>query len=857
MKDFLLKNKKIILIAAAVAVVLIAGIVIACVAGGNQPGSTEPTGEVTNADYSILVQNGAGEPVANVKVFVYTDAEKKEMIWAAVTDATGKITFNAPTSDRYVTVLENVPASYGCEDIYALKEKETIIVLKDLLLNETDMKISFELGDSMMDFSVLDCDGVEHQLSALLQEKKAVVLNFWYLNCTPCKMEFPYLQEAYGIFSNDIAVLAMNPIDGDDASVSQFRTENGLTFPMAKVDEKWTNVQWAGISAISYPTTIVIDREGKISMIHQGMVTETQTFLNMFGYYTAEDYTSKVVNNVEELPVYEIKNSAENPLEISGVTSFNITVKPGEKMYVNVYNVADMLMSIESSNVYVEYNGQTYNSENGSLSLMVDSPNPFTPVALAIGNNGSEAETFTATFTYPEGSMGNPYELSMGQFIAQLPAGHDTGMYYTFTAIQPGKLSIKLISATKGVEYDVAVTNKTTMAIKTLGEDAVDGVITVDVSTGDVIEVSVGTFMDSQGQFPAADIKLEAAFDNGGLAAPMDYTVTVKNETGAGVKGVSVSFVGDGINQTVVTDNNGVAKVSLPAGSYTCNVAVPTGYKTSKTSYDLTETVNKVTVTMESTGGSSTGTTNPTDPSDPSDPTTPTTPVVQPEPDPKIPGETKEFPLELTPPIDGSDPIFEVTVRAGWVCYLEFPGRLSGNYLEIVSENAQVKWKGKTYKPSNGKITIMLNSEGTFTPISVQLTNKGDEAETFTIRLIAPAGSMGAPYILSLGEFTAKVPAGSDQGIYYEYTATATGTLTVDCLSSTNGVSYKYFLQNLTQATATQPEIEVEAGTEGAVTLSIQVKKGDKIRFSIGTMPESGDNYPAGEFEMKASFEKS
>ena len=852
MKDFFLKNKKIILIAAAVAVVLIAGIIIACVAGGNHPDSTEPTGEVSNADFSILVQNGAGEPIENIKVFVYTDAEKKEMIWAAVTDATGKITFNAPVSDQYVAVIENVPASYGCEDLYALKEKETIIVLKDLLLNETDMKVSFELGDSMMDFSVLDCDGVEHQLSALLQEKKAVVLNFWYLNCTPCKMEFPYLQEAYGMFSNDIAVLAMNPIDGDDASVSQFRTENGLTFPMAKVDGKWTNVQWAGISAISYPTTIVIDREGKISMIHQGMVTETQTFLNMFGYYTAEDYTSKVVNNVEELPVYEIKNSAENPLEISGVTSFNVTVKPGEKMYVNVYNVADMLMEIASSNVYVEYNGQTYNSENGTLSLMVDSPNPFTPVSLAIGNNGTEAETFTATFTYPEGSMGNPYELSMGQFTAQLPAGHDTGMYYTFTAIQPGKLSIKLISATKGVEYDVAVTNKTTMTSKTLGEDAVDGVITLDVNTGDVIEVSVGTFMDSQGQFPAADIKLEAAFDNGGLSAPIDYTVTVKNETGAGVKGVSVSFVGDGVNQTVVTDNNGVAKVSLPAGSYTCNVAVPTGYKTSKTTFDLTETVNKVTVAMESTGGSSTGTTNPTDPSDPSDPTTPTTPVVQPEPDPEVEGETKDNPIIFAPLADGTLS-FEATVRAGWTGYLQFY-KVSGMYMEIVSENAQVKLNGKTYKPSNGKITIMMKSDSPNIPINVQLKNTGSSAETFTVRFYSPAGSLMAPYVFELGEFTAKVPSGSEQGIYYEYTATATGTLTVDCLSATDGVSYKYFLQNLTQATATQQEIEVEAGNEGTVTLSIQVKKGDKIRFSIGTMPESGDNYPAGEFKMKASF---
>ena len=855
MKEFFLNNKKWVLIAAAVALVLIVGIIIACVvAGGNNPEPTDPTGDGVNANYSILVQNKAGESIKNVKVFVYSDADKKEMIWAAVTDATGKISFNIPERSGYVAVIENIPAAYGCEESYTLTEKDTTIVLKDLLLNDTDMNVDFKLGDSMMDFSVMDCDGVEHQLSALLQEKKAVVLNFWYLNCGPCKMEFPYLQEAYGMFSNDVAVIAMNPMDGDDASVAQFRTENGLTFTMAKVDEKWgKNVKWEGETLTAYPTTIVIDREGKISMIHKGMATETQTFLNMFGYYTAENYTSKVVNSVEELPVYEIQNSAENPLEISGVTSFNITVKPGEKMYVNVYNVADMLMEIASSNVYVEYNGQTYNSENGAVSLMVDAPNPFTPVALVIGNNGAEVETFTASFTYPEGSMGNPYLLAMGQFTAEIPAGHDTGKYYAFTAIQPGKLTIKLLSATKDVEFDVSVVNKTTMTTLTLGEDAVDGVITMDVNTGDVIEVSVGTFMNAALQFPAADIKLEAAFDNGGLAAPMDYTVTVKNETGAGVKNVNIQFVGDGINQSVVTDKNGVATISLPAGSYTCKVTVPPGYKTSKTTFELTETVNKVTVTIESVSVTP-DPTDPTDPVDPSNPTTPTSPVVPDEPDPEVPGETKDNPIIFAPLTDGTLS-FEVTVRAGWTGYLQFY-KVSGMYMEIVSSNAQVKWNGKTYKPSNGKITVMMKSDSPNVPINIQLKNKGDAAETFTVRFYSPAGSMMAPYQMDLGEFTAKVPAGSEQGIYYEYTATATGTLTVECLDATDGIGYRYFLQNLTQLIATQPEITVEAGENGTVTLSIEVKKGDKIRLGIGTMPESGDSYPAGEFDLKASFTK-
>ena len=850
MKDFFLKNKKVILIAAAVAVVLIAGIVVACVVGGGNADPTEPSGSASNVDYSVLVQNDAGEPVANVKVFVYSDASKSEMIWAAVTDQTGKVTFNAVQNEQYIAVIENIPSAYGAEASYSLKNPQTTIVLKNLSLNDTDMNVSFNLGDSMMDFTVLDCNGVEHKLSALLQEKKAVVLNFWYLNCTPCKMEFPYMQEAYGMFSSDIAVLALNPMDGDDASVAQFQTDNGLTFPMAKVDEKWTNIQWAGEKISAYPTTIVIDQEGKISLIHKGMVTETQTFLNIFGYFTAEDYTSKVVNSVEELPVYEVKNSAENPLEISGVTSFNVTVKPGEKMYVNVYNVADMLMEIVSDHVSVDYNGQTYNSENGGISMMVDSPNPFVPVALAIGNNGTEAKTFTVNFSYPEGSMGNPYQLEMGPFSAEIPTGHDTGKYYTFTAIQPGKLSIKLISVTKGVEYDVSVTNKSTMSTLTMGEDAVNGVITMDVNTGDVIEVAVGTFMDTEGQFPAAEIKLEAEFDNGGLAAPLDYTITVKDDGGVGVANVSVKITGDNVDQTVKTDGKGMITVSLPAGNYSCVITVPSGYKTGKTTYDLTEAVTKVTVTLEkvSTGG------NP-DNTDPSDPTTPTDPVVPVEPNPEVPGETKDNPIVFAPLTDGTLS-FEVTVRAGWTGYLQFY-KVSGMYMEIASSNAQVKWLGKTYKPSNGKITIMMKSDSPNVLIDIQLKNKGDAAETFTVRFYSPAGSIMAPYSMELGTFTAKIPAGSQQGVYYEYTATASGVLTVECLKSTAGVEYKYFMQNLTQLTAMQPEITVEEGHEGAVTLSIDVKKGDKIRFSIGTLPESGDDNPAGEFELKASFQKS
>ena len=70
---------------------------------------------------------------------------------------------------------------------------------------------SYKLGDNMGDYTVTDINGQTHSFSELLQSKKAIVLNFWFVNCGPCQMEFPYLQSAYDTYSDDVAVIAINP----------------------------------------------------------------------------------------------------------------------------------------------------------------------------------------------------------------------------------------------------------------------------------------------------------------------------------------------------------------------------------------------------------------------------------------------------------------------------------------------------------------------------------------------------------------------------------------------------------------------------------------------------------------------
>ena len=166
------------------------------------------------------------------------------------------------------------------------------------LLSENELEgVTFKRGDIFTDMSVTTPDGTTYQISDLLKEKKAVVLNFWYINCGPCQMEFPYMQEAYEKYQEDIEILALNPYDGTDETVAEFQKKYELTFPMAVCDEVWQE----RMGIVAYPTTVVIDRYGVVSFVHTGMITETAEFEKLFGFFTAEDYEQTVIRNISDI----------------------------------------------------------------------------------------------------------------------------------------------------------------------------------------------------------------------------------------------------------------------------------------------------------------------------------------------------------------------------------------------------------------------------------------------------------------------------------------------------------------------------------------------------------------------------
>lgn len=253
----------------------------------------------TKVNYQITVVSQEGVPLENIKIFVYEDPSLSELVSVGTTDMEGKLSFKEEQCDAFVAVLTDVLAGYSVEELYTISMGDNQITLVSRALSSEELaSIRYGLGDLVSDLTVTDCDGNVHSIYQLLQQKKAVVLNFWYLNCGPCQMEFPYVQEAYDAYGKDIAFLALNPVDGTDATVSNYRWENGLSFPMVSCDP----VLQETFQITAYPTTLIVDRNGKICLSHVGMFTDSEALCNALKYFAQETYETTIFETIEDVP---------------------------------------------------------------------------------------------------------------------------------------------------------------------------------------------------------------------------------------------------------------------------------------------------------------------------------------------------------------------------------------------------------------------------------------------------------------------------------------------------------------------------------------------------------------------------
>jgi len=117
-----------------------------------------------------------------------------------------------------------------------------------------------------VNFKVTDEKGEVINTSQL--KGKVVFINFWASWCPPCRAEFPSIQKLYEKYKThpDMVFLTIN-LDDNPELGKVYLSDNQFTIPFLTPVQDIPKEYYRG----SLPTTVVLDKQGKIRLHHTGM----------------------------------------------------------------------------------------------------------------------------------------------------------------------------------------------------------------------------------------------------------------------------------------------------------------------------------------------------------------------------------------------------------------------------------------------------------------------------------------------------------------------------------------------------------------------------------------------------------
>ncbi len=98
---------------------------------------------------------------------------------------------------------------------------------------------------------------------------KPVFLNFWATWCRPCVSEMESIEAAYSQYKNDIVFIAVSP--EEPAKIRDFQKAHPFSFQFAQLDMTFLDA-----FVVKLPTTLLIDRAGKLVSEEEGLRIWTQ-----------------------------------------------------------------------------------------------------------------------------------------------------------------------------------------------------------------------------------------------------------------------------------------------------------------------------------------------------------------------------------------------------------------------------------------------------------------------------------------------------------------------------------------------------------------------------------------------------
>ena len=132
---------------------------------------------------------------------------------------------------------------------------------------EKDHRAEVEIGVAPPDFSATDMEGNAFKLSEMAGEKP-VVLDFWATWCGPCRMELPLLNEFYGKYADEVAVVAITSEAPESAeAITKFIADN--KYVMRVIHDSDGSIAKL-FPHRGIPFLVVVDEEGTVIATHLG-----------------------------------------------------------------------------------------------------------------------------------------------------------------------------------------------------------------------------------------------------------------------------------------------------------------------------------------------------------------------------------------------------------------------------------------------------------------------------------------------------------------------------------------------------------------------------------------------------------
>ena len=154
------------------------------------------------------------------------------------------------------------------------------------------------------------------------------------------------MNSVYQQYSDDIAVIALNPYASDSESAIQtFKASNGLAFPMAKVDTALMDA----FNIAAFPTSVVVDRYGTITVIEEGAIISEAPFIAAFEHF------------IQSFAVFAPTCPAVDQHSFPAVGSF---VKFGSQSGNGMFAVKSTAAQTPAEIAVIERHQQYYHAEN-------------------------------------------------------------------------------------------------------------------------------------------------------------------------------------------------------------------------------------------------------------------------------------------------------------------------------------------------------------------------------------------------------------------------------------------------------------------------------------------------------------